>query len=419
MAESLLAGIDVGTTKTLTLLAQLTPDAGVEVLGMGSAPSTGLRKGLVLDPARTVRAIRDSVAQAERESGERIGRVCVGVTGSHLLSHPASAEVTVTNPDRGVSPADIARVMELVKARDFGSGRQLVAALVQEYICDGAGGIRTPLGRPALKLGVKALLISGETTHLETLHQCLTEAGLEVEEFYLQPVASGEAVLSADDMDRGTVLIDIGGGTTDIAVYHHGAVVYTFVVPVGGDHFDSDLAYAFELQPEQAEWLKISHGSVLPVAFASTQVARLPFPQTELPFLPEKLIAEVVYPRAAELCDLILQGLQQSGCSSQLRGGCVLTGGGSQLTGLPTMTHDLLGIPARIGHPSGVVGRRSEDLRSPSLATGIGLLHLAARQREREALQHTAPVATRPGLTGLLYLLGSGPKRIWERLIGN
>lgn len=410
MKPTLITGIDVGTTKTVTLIAHATEDVGLEVLGFGQYPSTGLRKGLVVDLDRTILAIEESRAQAERMAGERINKAYVGVTGAHLRTHPVSASVAVLNPEQGVANEDIARVLEQAKARDLGQNRKLISALVREYTIDGQEGIRNPRGVSGLKLGMQGLLVSGETTSLENLHRCATAAGLHVQEMFLEPVASAQAVLTTDEMDRGTVLVDIGGGTTDVAVYLDGAAAYVFVIPVGGDHFDSDLAYAFDMPAQQAEWLKVNHGSVRTGAFGSEKVAHLPWADAKMPVVAEKLIAEVVRPRAEELMDLIARELVATNLIAHMQGGLVLTGGGSLLDGLGELSHQRTGLTTRIGRPYGFANRR-EDLQAPNYATAVGLVKLA--HRELMAQQPVAEARSEGNgfLDGLLGLVRGGARR--------
>ncbi|MEO7993101.1 MAG: cell division protein FtsA [bacterium] len=410
LKPALITGIDVGTTKTVTIIAQVSPDVGLELLGIGQYPSTGLRKGLVVDLDRTIAAIEESLAAAERMAGERVHSAVIGVTGAHLRSHPAQGSVAVSNPDRGVSSDDIHRLMQLVKAQDFGQGRRHLATLVREYVLDGEGGLRNPRGRSALKLEMHGLLVSGDVNSLDQLHRAATAARLTVQDMFLQPVASGEAVLTLDEMEQGTVLVDIGGGTSDVAVYLDGAVIYTYVIPVGGDHFDSDAAYAFELDPAHAEWVKVHHGSVRASAFASAIVARLPFPSAKQGVVPEKLLAEVLRPRAEELADLIRAELVATNLLYHLKGGCVLTGGGSQLDGLAELVQTKLELPTRIGRPYGIAGRK-EDLQSPSLATVVGLVKLAARDAEAAHPSRHNGAAHGGFLQSLLGLLEDSGRR--------
>lgn len=406
MNAPLLVAIDVGTTKTITLIAQVSPDAGLELLGLGSHPSTGLRKGLVVDQGRTIQSIRESVALAERAAGEPVRRALVGITGSHLRTHPESAEVTVANPDKGVAANDLRRLEELVRAREFGADRRLVASLVQAYRLDGEPGIQHPLGRSGHRLKVDALLISGDTLALDTLVHSVQEAGVEVAELYLQPVASGEAVLDPVERDKGCVLIDIGGGTSDLAIYYNGVPVYSGVISVGGDHFDSDLAYAFDLNTEQAEWVKVQHATVAKSALDSEDVIRLPWSPTRTGVIASKLVPEVILPRAQELIELIRRDLARTHLLPHLRGGVVLTGGGSQLTGLTTLVSEALEMPTRIGHPTGLIGRNNE-LRNPSLATGVGLLRLGEKALAAQAEQQVTTPAHNPLANGLLGFLRS------------
>jgi len=226
----------------------------------------------------------------------------------------------------------------------------------------------------------------------------------------LQPVASAQAVLTTDEMDRGTVLVDIGGGTTDVVVYLDGAAAYVYVIPVGGDHFDSDLAYAFDLQPQQAEWLKINHGSVRAGAFQSEKVAHLPWADARTPVVAEKLIAEVVRPRAEELMDLVRAELVATNLLPHLKGGCVLTGGGSLLDGLGEFAGLRTGLTTRIGRPHGFANRR-EDLQAPNYATAVGLVKLAHRDLLAQAPAAVAEPEGEGFLQGLLGLIRGGARR--------
>jgi len=260
--QNIFASIDIGTTKIGTVVANVPSFGQCEIIGVGKYPSVGLRKGLIVDLESTISSIRESKHIAERMSGITIEKASVGVTGHHIQSIQSSAVVAVSDPHRGISADDKKRVIEVARKIDIPAGQRLIDVLVREYIVDSQTGIKDPLGMSGLRLEVNALLITGAVMYIENVFRAVEAADVEIEDLYLDPVASGEAVLTSDEKESGVALVDIGGGTTDLAVYQDGCIAHTSILPVGGDHFDSDISYGLSIPVKEAERIKCLIGGI-------------------------------------------------------------------------------------------------------------------------------------------------------------
>ncbi|MGQ9685027.1 MAG: cell division protein FtsA [Thiobacillaceae bacterium] len=377
--KDLIVGLDIGTSKIVTLVAEVTPEGGINILGMGSAPSRGLRKGVVVNIETTVSAIQRALEEAELMANCKISQVYAGVSGSHIRSLNSHGMVPIR--DREVTHADIERVIETARAVNISTDQQILHVLPQEFIIDGQEGVREPQGMSGVRLEVKVHIVTGAVSAAQNIVKCVRRCGLEVKDLILQPLASSLAVLNEDEKDLGVCLVDIGGGTTDIAVFTRGAIQHTAVIPIAGDQITNDIAMTLRTPTREAEDLKIQHGVAL------RQLA--PRDMIEVPGIGERgprmlsmqTLSEVIEPRVEELYSLVQAELRRSGFEEQISSGLVLTGGSSAMKGMVELAEEVFHMPVRVGVPE-YVGGLSERVRSPRYATSVGLLLAGLEKHE-------------------------------------
>jgi cell division protein FtsA len=347
-------------------------DGQLNIVGMGQTPSRGMKRGMVVNIESTVQAIQRALEEAELMADCKIHEVYTGIAGSHIKSTNSHGMVAIK--DREVTPADIDRVIETARAVTIPPDHQVLHILTQEYSIDGQEGVREPLGMSGVRLEAKVHIVTGAVSAAQNVTKCVRRCGLEVTDLVLQPMASAIAVLSEDEKDLGVCLIDIGGGTTDLAVYANGAIRHTAVIPIAGDQITNDIAMALRTPTKEAEDIKIRHGVAL-VGLAD------PSQMIEVPGVGERgsrqmsrvTLAEVVEPRVEELFQLVQQELRRSGFEEVLSSGIVLTGGASLMPGMVELAEEVFHMPVRIGVPK-YVGGLAEVVKNPRFSTGAGLL---------------------------------------------
>lgn len=388
-------GIDVGTTKVCTIVAQVSASGQANVLGVGTTTSKGLDKGVVVDIDDAVNAVATSIEKAERLSGYRIDTAFVGVAGRHISSLNSRGVVAVASPEHEITHHDVARAVEAAQAVAIPTQREIVHVIPRTYIVDGNEGIRDPVGMSGFRLEVETHIVTGEVMAIQNLIKTVQRAGVEIDDLVLQPLASGEAVLTREDKERGVVLVDIGGGTTDIAVFIQGGIWHTSVIPVGGNHFTNDIVYVLHTPHNTAEYLKLKYGSAIadevPSEIPLDEAATEDAPQAESDLIDvdtlvvgerqqvsRQLLNEVLQSRAEQLVELIYNEIQRSGYDGLLQAGIVITGGGAQLPRFDELMRDMLGLPVRVGYPTGLTGL-ADAIDSPPYATSVGLLHWGTR----------------------------------------
>jgi cell division protein FtsA len=380
MANRTIVGIDVGTTKVCTIVAQVQNSGRLHVLGVGLTPSKGIDKGVVVNIDDAVHAIATSVEKAERLSGYRIGTAFVGVAGRHIASLNSRGVVAVARSDHEVTRSDIARAVEAAQAVAIPTQREVIHVIPRAYILDGNEGIRDPIGMSGFRLEVETHIVTGEVMAIQNLIKSVQRAGVEIDDLVLQPLASGEAALTPDDKDRGVVLVDIGGGTTDIAVFVQGGVWHTSVIPVGGNHFTNDIVLVLQTPHHTAEYLKLRYGTAIDEEEEQedTVIEVEGFSLGERQQVSRRLLNQVIRARAEEVVELIYNEIRRSGYDGLLPAGVVVTGGAAQLPRFDELMREMLGIPVRLGGPTGL-GGLSDSLDSPAYSTAVGLVHWGAR----------------------------------------
>jgi cell division protein FtsA len=370
--KDLIVGLDIGTSKIVAMVAEVPLEGGINIIGMGASPSRGLKKGVVVNIEATVSAIQRALEDAELMANCKITHVYTGIAGSHIRSINSHGMVPIR--DREVSQADVDRVIETARAVNISTDQQVLHVLPQEYVIDGQEGVREPLGMSGVRMEVKVHIVTGAVSAAQNIVKCVRRCGLEVSDLILQPLASSYAVLNDDEKDLGVCLVDIGGGTTDIAVFTRGAIQHTAVIPIAGDQITNDIAQTLRTPTREAEDLKIQQGIALRQLADAREMIEVPGIGDRGPrMLSRQLLSEVIEPRVEELFNLVLAELRRSGFEQQISSGIVLTGGSSQMRGMVELAEEVFHLPVRLGMPE-YVGGLSERVRSPRYATSVGLL---------------------------------------------
>ena len=380
--KDLIVGLDIGTSKIVAMVGQVLPEGGLSIIGMGQAPSRGLKKGVVVNIESTVSAIQRALEEAELMANCKITQVYTGIAGSHIKAQNSSGMLPIR--DREVSQADVDRVIEIARALHIPADQQILHVLPQEFIIDGQDGVREPLGMSGVRLEVKVHIVTGAVSAAQNIVKCVRRCGLEVSDLVLQPLASSHAVLNDDEKDLGVCLVDIGGGTTDIAVFTRGAIQHVAVIPVAGDQITNDIAMTLRTPTREAEDLKIQHGIALRQLAARDDMIEVPGIGERGPrMLSKQLLSEVIEPRVEELFSLVQAELRRSGFEEQISSGLVLTGGSSLMKGMVELAEEVFHMPVRVGIPE-YVGGLSERVRNPRYATGLGLLLAGLEKHESD-----------------------------------
>ena len=376
--KNLIVGLDVGTSKVVAIVGEIT-DGGIEIIGLGSQPSRGLKKGVVVNIESTVASIQRALEEAELMAGCQIHSVYTGIAGSHIRSLNSSGVVPIANGE--VNDADVDRVIESARAVAIPADQKVLHVLPQEYIIDGADGIKDPIGMSGVRLEAKAHIVTGAVSIAQNVEKCVQKCGLRVDDIILQPLASSYAVLTDDEKDLGVCLVDIGGGTTDIAVFTDGAIRHTAVIPIAGDQVTNDIAVALRTPTASAEEIKMKYACALRQLASMEDMIEVPGMGERQPRrLSRQTLAEVVEPRFEELFSLVQQELQRSGYEQRIAAGIVLTGGSSKMEGVVELAEEVFHCPVRIGVPQNVSGLH-DVVRNPIYSTCVGLLMYGQEQQ--------------------------------------
>ncbi|MBN1438412.1 MAG: cell division protein FtsA [Anaerolineales bacterium] len=372
MNVNLYTGIDVGTTKICTLVAQELEDGSLQVIGVGIEPSRGLRRGVVVNVEEAARAIAASVDKAQRTAGYEIASAVVSLAGAQVSSINSRGVVGVSGEI--IAAEDVARANEAASAIAVPYDRQIVHVIPRGFVVDGQEGIRNPVGMHGFRLEMETHIITASTTALRNLAQCVQICGVEVEGFVLNPIASAEAVLRETEREMGAAVVDIGGGTTDLALYHEATVSHTAVLPVGGNHVTADIAHGLRMPAEIAESIKLQHGHTLPseITPGESFMVRLFGEEAPAQVLRSDLVS-IIQPRMEEIFSMVLEEIERVGMLNYLPAGVVLTGGASLLPGVRMYASQTLGLPVRVAGPGELKGL-VDQLNSPAYATSVGLL---------------------------------------------
>lgn len=379
--KDLIVGLDIGTSKIVAVVAQLLPDGRMEILGLGAQDSRGLKKGVVVNIEATVDSISRVIQEAELMANCKVKEVFTGIAGSHIRSFNSNGMVAIK--DKEVSSLDVDRVIETARAIPIPNDQQILHILTQEFIIDGQDGVREPIGMSGVRLEVKVHIVTGAVSAAQNIVKCVRRCGLEVVDLVLQPLASSYAVLTEDEKELGVCLVDIGGGTTDLAIFTQGAIRHTAVIPIAGDQITNDIAMALRTPTADAEEIKLRHGVAMSAAADLSEMIDVPGIGDRGPRkLSRQALADVIEPRASELYELVQAELRRSGYEELLSSGVVLSGGASVMQGMAELGEEVFHMPVRIGTPQ-YGGRFSEVVQHPQYATAIGLLLEGAAQKRR------------------------------------
>jgi len=397
--RNLIVGLDIGTSKVVAIVGEMKPDDEIEVIGIGSHPSRGLKKGVVVNIESTVQSIQRAVEEAELMAGCEIRSVHAGIAGSHIRSLNSHGIVAIR--DKEVSHSDVERVIDAARAVAIPADQKILHILPQEFIIDDQEGILEPVGMSGVRLESRVHMVTGAVSAAQNIIKCVRRCGLEVDDLILEQLSSSYAVLSDDEKELGICLVDMGGGTTDIAIFTEGAIRHTAVIPIAGDQVTNDIAVALRTPTQHAEEIKIKYACALTQLARSDETIEVQSIGDHPPRrLSRQTLAEVVEPRYEELLTLVQAELRRSGLEDLIAGGVVLTGGSSKMEGLVELAEEVFHMPVRMGVPQYVTGL-ADVVRNPIYATGVGLLLFAQKNR-------MARVENNPNRGGL--------KAIWERM---
>ncbi len=396
--QNMIVGLDIGTSKVVAIVGEVRDDGTVEVVGLGSHRSRGLRRGVVVNIESTVQSIQRAVEEAELMAGCQIHSVYAGIAGSHIKSLNSHGIVAIR--DREVTPGDVERVIDAARAVAIPADQKILHVLPQEFIIDSQDGIREPVGMSGVRLEARVHLVTGAVSAAQNIVKCVRRCGLEVDDIILEQLASSYAVLTEDEKELGVCLVDIGGGTTDIAVFVDGAIRHTAVIPIAGDQVTNDIAVALRTPTQHAEEIKIKYGCALTQLASADETIEVPsVGDRPARRLGRQTLAEVIEPRYEELLSLVQAELRRSGFEELVAAGIVLTGGSARMEGVVELAEELFHMPVRLGVPQNVNGL-VDVVRNPIYATGVGLLLFGHRHRDSR-------LAERPV---------SGVRGIWERM---
>ncbi len=370
-SKNLIVGLDIGTSKIIAIVAEIKPEGALEIIGVGMHESSGMKKGMVVNIDATMAAVQRAVGDAELMADCKIREVFTGIAGSHIKSSNANGMVKIK--DKEVDQSDIDRVLETASSISLPGDQQTLHILEQEFSIDGQEGIKKPLGMSGKRLEVEVHIVSGAVAAVQNILKCVHRCGLEVSAMILQPLASSKAVLSDDERDLGVCLVDIGGGTTDVAVFTAGAIRHTAVIPIAGDQITNDIAMAMRTPTKDAEDIKIKYGCALR-QLAGDDLIEVPgVGERSARMLSRQTLAEVIEPRIEELYSLVQTELRRSGFEDLLSSGIVITGGSAAMQGMVELGEEIFHMPVRLGLPH-YVGGLSDVVKTPRFSTGVGLL---------------------------------------------
>ncbi|MCF8127063.1 MAG: cell division protein FtsA [Deltaproteobacteria bacterium] len=381
MGTDIIVGLDIGTTKICAVVGEVRPD-GLEIIGMGSHPSEGLRKGVVINIENTVDSIKAAIEEAETMAGCEIGSVYAGIAGGHIegVNKPG----VIALKEKEVTKKDIERVIETASAVAVPMDREVIHTLVQEFIVDDQDGIMDPLGMSGVRLEAKVHIVTGAVTSAQNIIKCANRAGLDVYDIVLESLASSEAVLSKEERNLGVALIDFGGGTTDLALFSKGAIKHTSVLALGGDNLTYDIAVGLRTPKLEAEKIKIKYGAALSSMIGKDETVEVPGVGGRKPrTLSRQILGEILEPRVEEIFTLIYQELVRSGYDELASSGVVVTGGSAELPGISEMAEQIFSAPARVGYPEEIKGL-VDLINKPMYATAVGLVLYGAKSYKQK-----------------------------------
>lgn len=390
MEHDIAVGLDIGTTKVCAIVAS--PDethpGKLKILGIGKSQSEGLTRGVVTNIDKTVKSIQQAVQDAQQQSGVQISSVTVGIAGDHIQSFQSRGVVSISRPENEITQQDVDRLIEDTKRVALPLDRKIIHVIPQQFIVDGQDGIYDPVGMSGVRMEAVVHIITGLVTAAQNIYKCVQRAGLHVNDMVLEPLASSYAVLEDEEKEVGVALLDIGGGTTDLAVFEERTIRHTAVIGIAGRKVTDDVRKVFGILTDQAEKIKIDYGFTYGPAITDNQPIMIPGIGGRAPIEIDKhLLCKVIQPRMEEILEFAGMEIKRSGYSKHLSAGIVLTGGGSLIKGTAELAHEVLGLPVKIGVPGGFSSGLVREIENPIYATGVGLVMHELKNRDRSAVQ--------------------------------
>ncbi len=395
--ENIIVGLDIGTTKVCAVVAAKDENGRVNILGIGRSVSEGITRGVVTHIDRTTNAISTAVSEAQAQAGVAIRSVIVGIAGDHIQSFQSRGVIAISGPEHEVTQSDIDRLIEDTKRVALPSDRKIIHVIPQEFIIDGQDGVYDPLGMSGVRMEANVHIITGLVSAAQNIYKCVQRAGLEVSDMVLEPLASSYAVLDDEEKEVGIALLDVGGGTTDLAVFEERTIRHTAVIGIAGRKVTDDIRKALGVLNDQAERLKMEQGFAFLPAVVDNQPIVLPGVGGRAPIeIDKKLLAQIIQPRMEEIFEIAALEIKRSGYSKHLSGGVVLTGGGALIKGTADLAREVLGMPVKIGIPSGFSGGLLREIENPAYSTAVGLVYHGLKH-QGHPVQGTPPKAKSVG----------------------
>ena len=391
--DNIIVGLDIGTTKVCAVVAGTDEHGKMNILGVGRSPSEGMMRGVVTNIQKTIKSISNAIAEAQSQSGVVIKSVIVGIAGDHIQSFQSRGVIAISGADHEVTPYDVNRLIEDTKRIALPADRRIIHVIPQEYIIDGQDGVYDPLGMSGVRMEANVHIITGLVSAAQNIYKCVQYAGLEVSDMVLEPLASSYAVLDDEEKEVGIALLDIGGGTTDLAVFEERTIRHTAVIAIAGKKVTDDIRKGLGILNDQAEKLKRENGCAFLSAVSDGDTIVLPGVGGRAPLeIDSKLLAQIIQPRMEEIFEIAALEIKRSGYSRHLSGGVVLTGGGALIKGTSELAREVLGMPVKIGIPTGFSGGLLREIENPAYSTAVGLVYHGLKHRDSAALKTpTAP----------------------------
>jgi cell division protein FtsA len=390
MDHDIVVGLDIGTTKVCAVVAAVDEGGRFNVLGVGRSLSDGLTRGVVTNIDKTVRSIQNAVAEAEGQSGIKIQSVIVGIAGDHIQSFQSRGVIAISGPENEITQADVNRLIEDTKRVALPSDRRIIHVIPQEFIIDGQDGVFDPVGMSGVRLEANVHIITGLVTAAQNIYKCVQRAGLQIRDMVLEPLASSYAVLEEEEKEVGIALLDVGGGTTDLAVFEDRTIRHTAVIPFAGNQVTSDIRRGLGVLTEQAERLKCQHGFAYAASVVDNEPITIPGIGGRPPLEIDKgLLAQIIQPRMEEIFEIAAMEIKRSGYFRHLSAGVVLTGGGALIKGAAELAREVLGMPVKIGIPAGFNAGLVREVENPIYATCVGLVLHGLRHKDVTQLTFT------------------------------
>ncbi len=372
--DKYIIGLDIGTTKTITIIGEINEEGELEVIGIGNSKSKGMRKGVIVNLDKTVDSIKKSVEEAELMAGVDVDKVYVGINGSHVKGFNGTGVITISNKDKEISQPDVDRVIDAAMSMGLPMDKERLHVLPQEFKVDDQEGIGNPIGMSGSRLEVNVHIITGSTTAFQNVDTCVNKAGIEIVDTVLEQLASSEAVLTEDEKELGTALVEVGGGTTDLAIFEKGSIRHTSVLPIGGEHFTSDIAVGLRTPIIEAEKIKKRYGCALASLIDENDKIEVPGVGDRKPRLvSKKLLGDIIQPRADQIFNLVNEEIHRAGYSKVLNSGIVLTGGSSSMEGMCEIAEQIFDLQVRRASPR-EIGGLTDVIGSPAYSTAVGLI---------------------------------------------